>query len=504
MRKDIFAIVILLLLTYFFWRHIPNLQMIGEGFIYIYMYKYTVIPPVFDVFAKASFPVLSDWFKEQMHLYMWFLLLVMIWIDITLYILVKVVTKSILTAFFVSLIFGLSFIGNFDIYSDGGYHYVLQRAIVLAPQLLGLMFLILYFNNFKFKFYFLALTFYFLGLWMGFFGTWFLPPFIFYPLFYLAFNIKKLKAILYKTIWTPLPFIIGNFLLIKGSFSNDEHSLLAFVLSHTKFVVIAILQQLTVITLPVEDFFISISKPLTFIRKRVPLQDPIDPMLIWTYYGLLLSTLILYLGTLFLIWRLQRKLIILATTSFASIIGMLLFNVYINEANVLFSFGSSRYFYFPFVFVAIFWGIFLSSIFHLKNSFFKLFVALSIISWVILNYVNIQKALTRQKWNHDANREAISILRSWSDQLKKEPSYVYLPSSLGAYGAEFVKRYYSHPQGEFRLESLQPIDYDELAEKKVNPDRVYVLHFDIASQKIIDQTIEARSKLRSKQLQTID
>ncbi len=477
------SVIILLLLTILTWRHLPTIPFQGEGFYYFEKITNKVILPQ-DTLAQLIFYVIPPIFNDRLDLYMYLLFIVMLVIDAALYVLIRVVTENRLTAFVVTLLFSLSYVGNYDMYSSGGYQYFVQRAVILLPQLLSLMFLIIFFlHNFQMRYYRLSLALYLLAIGMGFFGTWFLPPFLFYPCFYILLNLRRFKQIFLKIIWVPLPYLAGNILLIKDSLSPyTEEPFLTFLLHNPK-VIPGLVQQLIVISLPPGIYDWSVKSLHLAERTQVV-----------PFLGIL--TLIFYLCAAMFIWKLKPSWRVLMVTSIASIVLMLLFNLYLNSANVLFSFNSSRYFYFPSVFIAIFWGLFLTTLllFLEKNRTYFLIAFCAI--WLAINNIAIQKNLKDDEWRNRANTDTINYLHLWSRDLKAYPSYVYLPANLGTYGASFVFRYFSHPDGKFRLQGFDELDLPALAKEKVDPNRLYVLNLSIKDEQVFDKTEESRRALR--------
>lgn len=470
--------LILILLSLLIWRHIPNLMFVGEGYTY---FEPTVTKIIFsssiphDFLAKILFNILPSIFQEKVGLYMWFLFLIMIAINIIFYLIIKSVTKSKLTGFLSGLLLTASYTANFDMYSSGGYQYFVQRGILLVFLLPAFYFLVLYFTSkFLIKYYLFSLLFYILGLFSGFFSTWFLPVFIFYPLFYLVLNFKSVKNFPIKIIWTPLPFIISNFLIIRqSSFIPSEESLLGFIFNNFTSSIIGILQQLTIMTFPLGEL-------LKTIDKNSP-----------QFLAILGLVAMLYLSILIISLKIKNNNKVLQLTAAFSLILMLLFNIYLNSANVLVSFGSSRYFYYPFVMLAIFWGIFFSAIFAGK----KLMLGLFCLVWIVINMMAIKENLAGDEFLHRANRQTLEFLDNHASNLRQYPSVIHLPG-IGPYGAAFVSRYYNHPDGKLILQGLENLDLEKLAEDKVNPDRLFVLYFDSVSQLVVDKTEESRKILK--------
>lgn len=488
--------IFLVLLVFLAWRHIPTLQFQHEG---AYYFKFTSFEfdsrhLTYDIFAKALFVFLAPLLKGQVFLYMWFLFAVMILIDVVFYWVVRVATGSRLTAFFAALLFALSYIGKYDMFSSGAYQYFVQRGVLLLFLLPALLFFLLYFQrNFRLGYYILGLGIYLLGIVMGFFGTWLLPIFIFYPLLFLLFNLTKGKEVLLKTIWTPVPFVIGNLKIIsQNTYNPGGDEIVVWLFERTQLLFEGMMQQLAVMTLPAgvyKPLLESISKFTAMLVYNISEES---------FAFLTISVLVIgiYFISMLILWKLDRKRLPLAAASLLSLLAMLFFNLILNSNTIFASFESSRYFYFPSVVFAIYWGLFFSVLFLHKKRVVKLSVIAFLVFWIIHNNLVIGQEIKRDAWRHRANREALDTIKAWSPELKETPHYVWLPTTLGPYGGEFVKRFYSHPDGRFFEERVAPLKISALAQEHVDPEKLYVLHFDAARRVVVDRTEESRAELR--------
>lgn len=487
-KKDLLLIGAILLISFFTWRHIPSMQFVGESWGFI---GKPYIKGNFFQIAKEEFTPLNEFtidrilsailipeFGDQIHLYMWFQFIYMLITDVLVYILVRLITGSKLTGFLAAFFYSTSFIAKFETYSSGGFLYFAQRATLVVSELVAIFFLYLYLvKRFNPIYYLFSLGSYIFSLAMCFYGTFFVPIFIIYPVVYLLFNFRKNVKLLWKVIWVPFPFIISTLLIIRGSRAFTSESIFEFVINKFPYVVTGIIQQLTVLTFPVGEL--------------LPSSDKLS----FEYYAVLCAVVILYGLALCIPYKKNKQWIIFQVTAILTVAAMLLFNVNLQAAEVLNTNGSSRYFYFPFIFVAIFWGIFLGGLIRKKNKFISAGIIILCVGYFIFNNVYIQKRLRAEEWIHKANKETVEILRSYSYETRSVPSYIYLPASIGAYGGEFVIQFYSHKDGQVAVEGLEPLDLEKLADSNLSPKNLYVLHFDSGSNKVIDKTKEARDAL---------
>lgn len=486
-KIDLLFIGLIILISFFTWSHIPSLQFTGEGWGFI-----GTIPPKGDIFEIVSqeFTPLNEYtidrilsgillpkFGDQIHLYMWLQLMFMLLIDLLMYILVRVLTGSRLAGFLASFLFSTSYIGNFEMYSSGGYLYFAQRGILLLFEFPAIIFLGLYITKFKFYYYIISLFLYLFGLTMGFFGAWFLPIFIIYPIIYLLFNLKQVQKLFLKVVWIPFPFLIGTILIIKNNHLIPNESIFDFLTNKFSYTLTGIIQQLTVLTFPMGELL------LRFDNLNIEFISILGITVIFYCYAFLANS------------KMNKNWKILQVTALISAVAMFVINIYLQAVETLHSFGSTRYFYYPFTMIAIFWGISLTGIVNKRGKLSNFFFITFCIAWLAYNNVHIQRRLKAEEWVHKANKQTLEILRSWAPETKGNPSFIYAPANLGGYGGQFVIQFFSHPQGKVVVEGLEPLDLDKVSKLGFSPNNLFVMHFDPVSKNVVDKTEVSRAKL---------
>ena len=264
------------------------------------------------------------------------------------------------------------------------------------------------------------------------------------------------------------------------------------ILNKTSFVVTGIVHQLFIMTVPInwQKFFSESSLRCGLVFDEVVI-----------FGGMLVF---LYGGGILLVKKYNPKWLVLSNTVLFSALSMLFFNLYLNSAATLSTVGSSRYFYYPYAMVAFFWGLVIATIL-LKISSFKLKAAIIFIlaSLLINNILLIKNEVNKDYRKHKNNYDTVVYLRNWSSQIKSAPSYLMLPSNFGAYGGEFAKKFFISPDTYLTVEGLHQLDFQELAKNKINPERIFVLHYDHPTESVIDETIKWREYLRLIQSQKI-
>ncbi len=499
-------VLILLLLNIWTWKHIPSLQFQGEGAFYFLEFKCDLGPffPVPAVeserLARIIFHFLPQWFGDRMFLYMSFLFAVMLLMDLIIYLLTQVISKSKLVAFLTTLFCSLNYMGSFNMFSQGGYQWFVQRAILLPFVLLAFSLLVLHFRRGFWSYYIFSLLLYLFTIRMGFYGTMFLPLFIFYPLFYVISHIRERRRFL-KTFWTFLPFLVGNLFIIRndpnactGPACVGNNFLTAFFAFVSKIpdTLSGMTQQLSVMTLP--------------LYWEKGLWKFLDIELGWQLSKnaqILLAQIIvtlLYFAAFLVIRKLRPDWKVLAWTSLLALVSMLIFNDYITWIPSR-SFESLRFFYFPSTMLSLFWGLFFAAILFQRKLLLKIVCLILLLLWTGYNINTIQRAVKEDAWRHKANKEILETIKQKSPILKEKPYLLFFPGSLntfGGYGLHFAQRFYGHPDSRFDFHAP---NLAKLAKEGVSPETIYVFRFDHQTRTIIDETESSRLLLKQLELE---
>lgn len=491
---EIGLIFFLICLSAYLWKLIPSIQLVGEGYSPFLIPTFSFDPSnffrVIELLQRIMFELLTPVFKGEIYLYMWIVYIVMLLTNIIFYILVKTITRNTLISFIATLIYSLSAIGKYDMLASGIYPYFSQRAIVLPFQLIALTLFILYFKTGRIRYYLISLLLYLFAVTMGMFGTWFIAPFLFYPIFHYIFNTKHTIINMIKTIWSLIPFPIGNILIIyQNGFTSSSGFASAPAFKDWLFstnLFYFIWHQLTIVTLPPLSYH-NIIILVSNLTERLNLE--VEPIGI---VGPVVT--VVYLLTLYFISIRQPKLKAIAFTAFFALILMLLLN-YKHPDAVLRTAESSRYFYFPYTMLALFWGIFIYTV--LPKNILKVGAFLIIFTsfWTISNLYAIEKMYERNKAPQIANKSALNKIEKMQS-LQEPRTTLVVPFVLGTYAAEYIKRFYLHPSSEIIVTGFQDTSLQSFAQKGINPDKFFFLDYDTQREVMADKTQESRNEIR--------
>lgn len=469
----------------------------GEGFLYFSEDAYSFNtenpfaldnywPPRVDLSATIINHILSRTFFDYMFAYFVVLFIVMLVVILTMYILVRVMTGSKLAAFCAAVIFGLSYAANANMLASGGYQYFSQRVVLVAPLFIAFLLLYKYLHSRFLGYYILSLILYLLILIFGSYATDFLPAIILYPLVFVIFNIKTDWSFFIQTIWIPLPFMIGNYFIVRNAGTlihntpAQTHFLINFFQKILDFsdTIPKFLQQMAVLTLP-------------FLLDSRLFQLNIGQQLILAE----ILSVIIYAAAFIFLWKTKPSWRIITIFFLGGFIAILYLNLFLNPEQSLNTLESSRYFYYPFLMGAMFWGLFFASTFLYKRGILRVVFISILFLWLSYNIFSIERVFKEEGWRNTANKDMLAKIKEWSPVLKERPYFIYFPGSfntLGPGGLWFARTFYAHPKTQ--LDFNEP-DLPTLAKQNILSEDIFVFRFDHQTHKVSDETEKWRTKL---------
>lgn len=514
LRKDLIPLGLILLFALIVWRHIPSTIFQGEGFIYFgqiervnyksLFYLNNYLPPYgSELLAREGMAFLEYYFEDRIYLYMGFELVYMLFTSAILYLTVKKATESRVAAIFSTLIFSSGYIGNANMFGGGGYQYFMQRGLLLAPLLFAFLLLVLYVKRGFLIYYFLSLALFLFTVILGFFASWFVVVFIFYQFSILIVNFKKGWKLYLMVFLTPIPFLIGNYLIVKNHPTSPSGSMVQLLNDLWQAgIVNGIGQQLLVMTSPlfwkIPPLYFETPQLGVYRDLFIAFLSVIREAYFFRFDNILAFELInalVYLFAFVVIWKLQPRWRSLALASITTLITILAINFAFNRKEVVESFGSSRYFYYPSSMFSLFWGLFAAAIFLTNRQFIKKSFFLLLLLWLVANFYAIQRFNDEDWWRHQSNKDVISEIKYLSPMLKEEPFTIIIIGPLSGGGIEFIHRYYAHPNTRFLYDNVTPPSVQELDKYRVDPNKLYVFIFDYQKKVLNNKTDEYRDKL---------
>lgn len=433
---DLFLIGLLLVLAYIPWKQLLELVIRGDGFVYMISssintffsrdYFYTG----FELSAAALGWLLPKLYKTNISYYFYTSIFAMMFINTLFYILLRVITKHKFISFLGALLFAVNYFGNFDMYSQHCYCFFIERIIPVNFMIPAFIFLHLFLEKQKTKYYLISLLLYFIGIGIGHFSVLFTAPYLFYPFFWHKFKNKKMSLKI-KGFWTGGPYLLlsGFFVLIQRIHEagfEKKIGLLEFLLSpHITQYPEKIVRQLV---------YWSQYEPIVRHFDQSSLQGIFDIKNAVSSTSYIVG---LYILIAFIIYKnLPRLRALLFTTIFATA-SIFYLNSWFGQYDVLFQSGTNRYLYYPTILLVVFWTLFLSTLWQHKYRYLKIVAILVVIAYYLLNWKMISDNFRSiLSWDR-STKVTYQHMTAMRDRLSKGTLVVAPYPEVGVYESTF-------------------------------------------------------------------
>lgn len=447
---DFFLILFLLALAYIPWQQLPQLVIRGDGFVYMVsqtldeFFSRTYWYTGFETSAAVLGMILPKLYKTNISLYFYTSLTVMMFINILFYVLLRVIIKHKLISFFGALLFAVNYFGNFDIYSQHCYCFFIERIVSVPFLIPAFIFLHLYLEKAKIKFYFISLAFYLFGVGIAHFAVLFTAPYLIYPFFWYVFKKKKkfLKRDFIKSMALGISYlgISVFFVLIQRIHDSHtlKHSFLEFLLTpHVSQYPQKIVRQL-VHWSQYEPIIRSIG--VSSLRDSLSIENAaaITPYIVLIY---LLASILIYKN-------LQHMRALLLT----SVVGTALIfyiNAWFGQYDVLYQPGSNRYLYFPTFLLVLFWTLFVWVFWQSRHIIGKFIVLILVTLYYLLNWLLIYDMFSHVlSWDR-STKVTYNYMTSMRNRLSKDTLVVASYPEVGVYESRFFTETIGNGEVEF-------------------------------------------------------
>ena len=367
-RPDLMVIFFLSLLVYKAWATLLPLTIRSDGFA-------SMLSSAQKTFWQGSFPLASFMLSEMildsilpkifgvhLSLYYWFVVFTIIAIGIMFYLTMKIITKNRLVAFSAAIIFSVSYFGVYDMVSTHCYCLFANRVYPVLFLIPSFLFLHLFLERNKGKYFIVSTLLYFLAVGLGHFVLLIFPAFFLYPLFWKLFNEKiirkKIEGFIYGLFYVLLTgFFYGIQQINESVLSPHKWTFMQFLLHPEKY---SYLKKIAL------QYVYWSQYPLFFHEL------PINPMYYIVDFRVAPSyipfTILIYVIAALVVYKLLPKQRPMLFTLVFSISIIFYFNAYIGQYDMLNFSGASRYLYLPSILLSIFWAYFLWAVFWRKKT----------------------------------------------------------------------------------------------------------------------------------------
>lgn len=484
---DIFFIGLLLVLAYIPWKQLTELVIRGDGFVYM------VSPTIKEFFSRDYFYtgfelsaavfgwLLPKLYKTNISYYFYTSLVVMMVINVLFYILLRVITKHKLIAFLGALLFAVNYFGNFDMYSQHCYCFFMERIVAVPFLIASFIFLHLFLEKSRLRFYFISLAFYFFGIGIAHFGVLFTAPFLFYPIFWNTFTGKINKKSFIKGIVIGLSFLIisGFFVLIQRIHESGFEQ---------KFGLIEYLLKPQITQYPAK-----ILRQLAYWSEYEPVFSNIEKPYLYSFLDIkhaVVSTpyiVILYAIAAFVIYKKLRSARALLLTTIFGTGAIFYLNAWFGQYDVFFQPGTNRYLYFPTFLLVMFWMLFMRVLWQSKHMLMKLAVIILIFAYYFINSRLISDTFRDiLSWDR-STKITYNYMASMRERLRKGTLVVASYPEVGVYESQFFTEQIGNREVEFLAEQHPYRDWNKVATLSAT---VIRLHYDKKCDCIKEQKIK--------------
>lgn len=436
-RRVILLLFALVLLVYYPWRFLSDLVLRRESYIYLlpYTLNTSLSHPFYLLTTYHVGAIFIGWilihlFGTVMTYYFQFEILVILIITVLLFYCVKNITKNIYVSFSSALLFSVNYIGNFEMYSDYGYSFFLERIITVPFLLISLLILSRALEENRRKYFIVSLVFFTIGIGLGHFALLFALPYCLYPFFWKLFHRGSLIDILQGIIKGTAFGAVALLFVFLQNFTNPGLTPKGNIFDFTFHPEISqygekILQQLVN------------SSQYPFVVNAIGIIRVIDTP---TASALAPFIIVAYVISFFVIFYRLPVMRPLLFTVTSSTIGIFYLNVYWNRM-LVYDPGPNRYLYFPSLLLAVYWSLLLWA-FVGYSSWKRLTISMSCVAaYYLINVWGIEGFAHYELSQEKSVKSYFEYFMKRIPELKKDTVVLAPFPEIGPYEAAFFTTY---------------------------------------------------------------
>jgi len=485
-RKNLFFLFIIFILTTISWYKILFLTFTGEGFFYFFN-RLRTDNEIFrvDLGGYLFFEYLEPFFKDNLFLYQFILLLTFILLGILFYFIVYALTRNRSASLIASIFFTLNFNTVFEMIATGAYQLFVQRIFFLLILFPSFIFFIRFIQTKKISYFLSSLTLGIVSAFLAYFNFFYILFLLMYFLGVVFTKKMKIKEIIFllscTTIYILSTLITVNSLVIMNLIDGNDtqQSIFVYIADNLKELIFHFFRQLTVISIPDfslrESFSVLNISYTEFIYRSDGIQ-----------YLFLPVFLIYILAGIFLFKR-EKKLrpVIVASLLFLPCIFVL--NMFMRNEKVIILEPGNRYLFAPSIAFSIFWGIFLASLYN-KSFKGKVFVSIAIVIWIGMQLISINQRIKEESVSHIATKKVIAYFKNDLSMKLKDDSIVITPRVMGNWGSDFLNKYYGKKNTIF-IPNMDPqFKWRNDLKRTFDPNKDFITYYDYNRKEVIDLT----------------
>lgn len=405
-------ILLITILSLIIWRPILNQIPMGEGYYYFDRCQSQFIAPSdcpttiwqYDNLARISFQFMIPIFGDNLQLYMFAQLAIIIFVYLVFYVVLSKITKNNFFAFSVVLFFLANHTGSFSMMAIGNYQRFVQRVPNLIPAFISFYFLTKYFNTNKLKNLLMSLLIFIFSIFMAHHSIFMLPLFIVYIGLKFVSEKINLKSITTNFVIVIL-FSLSTLLFTKTDQLAPKAGII-YYMTNTPNIIEKTFLQIPNLMVPTEI--------VRYTAKHWPIM-PI-PYPFTFVLGIFAIPVLLFLLILFLMAKKNTNLNILFKASVIALPIVCFLNLYAygEEApHPLRDFGEDRIYFIASIYSSIIFGYFLALLWNARKRSLKFLAIILLTASTIYNSYIINRDAIKL---YDNSRKMESFIKYIRDE----------------------------------------------------------------------------------------
>lgn len=460
-KADILASLILAIVTLVVWFPLTKGTITSQGFDYLndgqqrvfwanFPYSLAGYETSANLFGKA----LIEIFNVNFVLYFWTELVLFVIVVISFYIFVRVLTRNLFISFLAALILSASYFGNFDMLGAHCYCFYMERVVGTPFLLFSLTFLHIFLTSMRYRFFAISLGLFILGNGLSHFGMLFTAPFLFYPIFWFILqgkrNISKVKLATRGIVLGSSYVAASGFLsliqyLYEGNVGPIRYSFWEFLLNPWKYDYLEkIVRQFTYWS----HYSLSMLQNWNAPKLLPYVRDAEDVV------KLIPIVLIAYFIVSIIIYKKFSKLRPFLLTILFSLLGIFFLNAWFGEYHMLTQISTNRYLYYPTFLFAIFWALFLFSLFKNGGKIKKIITIFIVIAYLFINQKLVSEAFREEIMSNGPTQKMYDALIEQRSTLSNGTLVVGSYPEMDIYSANFFTQRLGRGEVVYKTENL--------------------------------------------------
>ena len=435
LSSNTFFLVLLLAISAYTWRLLPEQVIRGDGFVYLIsetqrdFFDRDFFYTGFELSAVSFGWLFSRLYGINISWYWWIAYIIMLVTHAMFYALALTIFKKPILAFVASVIFALNYFGNWDIYSSHCYCFFLERIIPVLFLLPAAVYLHRFLEKGKRREGIFSIILYVLGVGLGHWSVFIAAFFSFYPVCWALFRRRKqVENWLLGTTFFVITIFFVLVQQIHESGLGPDWSAINFLFHPEVYLwPQKILHQFVYWTqypLIVSHFY--------NLRRLQPETSDLHALEVMTPY-----IVTLYVLAFYMIFHNLPKYRALLVTAIIGTISIFYVNAFFGQYDVLYQPGANRYLYYPTMLLSLFWTLFIGTVINRREKLLKGIVVMIFIGYIVINIALVRESYIETMGHNAWTKKVYEYIQLNTWFLEKDTLIIAPYDEVGVYEAIF-------------------------------------------------------------------